>query len=104
MNPLLIALAAEALAPAARAFAQAFAKSEEAVEDLESEGPGAEDIVALRQEWGYKLLAEQTKVEQLEQERDELRDELRRMTTTLRKVYAADQLMREAIYGYGSDG
>lgn len=101
-----------ALAFVAEVLAKANAsKPEEELDDefdIESEGPGADDIVAMRQEWGYRLLAEQAKVEELERERDaallaqeEAYKQLRIITIHLQKVFAAYQLLHEALYGVG---
>lgn len=122
MNPLVAALVAQAMSPSAREFferiraatqegldkARAAAEEFDDEFDIESEGPGADDIVTLRKEWGERLLAEQAKVEEagyrleaaLRSEEEAYR-QLRVVTGHLQKVFAAYQLLHEALYGVG---
>ena len=81
----------ETLAPAAKSFIRGPFRADDEF------GHGADDIIALRKEYGEKLLRLRAENEALELERDQLQKQVRKMTRTLRKVYEAEESLREAL-------
>ena len=68
-------------------------------EDLFEAKPGAEDVVALRKEWGRKLTALNAEIEALQYERDELRALVRAQNEKLQGAHDAWERLHVALYG-----